>query len=77
MAFCFVIIAKKFILTHNLSADTTLKKGTEITKINGINTSQIIDSLLQVSRADGKNAIGEKLRNICKNRLRLVLRHFW
>lgn len=64
MPFCFVIIDKKFILTHNLSADTTLKKGTEITKINGIYTSQIIDSLLQVSRADGKNAIGKKLRNI-------------
>jgi hypothetical protein len=59
--FCFVIIDRKFILTHNLSADTTFVKGTEITKINGIKTSQIIDSLLQVSRADGKNAIGKKL----------------
>jgi len=64
LPFCFVIIDRKFIITHNLSSDTTLKKGTEITKINGFTTSQIIDSLLQVSRADGKNAIGKKLTNI-------------
>jgi hypothetical protein len=64
LPFCFVIIDKKFIITHNLSSDTTLKKGTEISKINGFTTSQIIDSLLQVSRADGKNAIGKKLANI-------------
>lgn len=61
---CFVIIEKKFILTYNLSSDTTLKRGSEITKINGITSSQIIDSLLQVSRADGKNAIGKKIKNI-------------
>ncbi len=64
LPFCFVILDRKIILTHNLSSDTTLKKGTEITKINGINALQLIDSLLQVSRADGKNAIGKKLRNI-------------
>ena len=64
LPFCFVVINRKFIITHNLSSDTTLKRGTEITKINGFTTSQIIDSLLQVSRADGKNAIGKKLANI-------------
>ena len=64
LPFCFVIINRKFIITHNLSSDTTLKKGTEITKINGFTASQIIDSLLQVSRADGKNAIGKKLTNM-------------
>jgi hypothetical protein len=64
LPFCFVVIDRKFIITHNLSSDTALKKGTEITKINGFTTSQIIDSLLQVSRADGKNAIGKKLTNI-------------
>jgi Peptidase family S41 len=64
LPFCFSVLDRKFIITHNLSSDTTLKKGTEITKINGFATSQIIDSLLQVSRADGKNAIGKKLTNI-------------
>lgn len=64
MPFCFVVLDRKFILTHNLSSDTSLKRGIEITKINGIKASQIIDSLLQVSRADGKNAIGKKLKNI-------------
>ena len=61
---CFTIIDKKIIITHNLSNNASLIKGTEITKINGIPTSQIIDSLLQVSRADGKNANGKKLTNI-------------
>ena len=64
LPFCFVVIDRKFIITHNLSSDTTLKKGTEITKINGFKTSQIIDSLLVVSRADGKNAMGKKLANL-------------
>ncbi len=64
LPFCFSVIDRKFIITHNLSSDTSLKKGTEITKINGFATSQIIDSLLQVSRADGKNAIGKKLTNL-------------
>lgn len=64
LPFCFVIIDRKFIITHNLSADTTIKKGTEITKINGFTSAQIIDSFLQVSRADGRNAIGKKLANI-------------
>jgi hypothetical protein len=64
LPFCFVIINRKFIITHNLSADTGLKRGYEITKINGIPVTQIIDSLLQVSRADGRNAAGKKLTNI-------------
>jgi hypothetical protein len=64
LPFCLVVIDRKFIITHNLSSDTSLKNGTEITKINGFNTSQIIDSLLQVSRADGKNALGKKLTNL-------------
>ena len=64
LPFCFVVINRKFIITHNLSSDSTLRNGTEITKINGHETSQIIDSLLQVSRADGKNAVGKKLANI-------------
>jgi hypothetical protein len=64
LPFCFILIDRKIIITHNLSTDSILKKGTEITKINGFTSSQIIDSLLQVSRADGKNAIGKKLTNI-------------
>ncbi len=61
---CFVIINKKIIITHNLTADTSLKKGDEITAINGIAASRIIDSLLLVSRADGKNDIGKKIANM-------------
>ena len=61
---CFAVIERKFIITHNLSQDTLLERGTEITKINGVTTAGIIDSLLQVSRADGKNALGKKLANI-------------
>jgi Peptidase family S41 len=61
---CFVIINKKIIITHNMSADSGLKKGFEITAINGIAVSRIIDSLLLVSRADGKNAAGKKIANM-------------
>ena len=55
---------KKILVTHNLSGVDGLTKGDEITSINGINAKRIIDSLLTVSRSDGKNGIGKKLNNI-------------
>jgi hypothetical protein len=66
LPFCFVVTNRRFIITHNLSYDTTaaLERGAEITKINGIPVSEIIDSLLQVSRSDGRNAIEKKIANI-------------
>lgn len=60
----FTVIDKKFIITHNLSNDSKLNSGEEITAINGINTSVIIDSLLTVSKADGQNGLNKQLDNI-------------
>lgn len=60
----FNLIQKKFIVTHNLSEQPNIKLGDEITAINGIPTNVIIDSLLKVSKADGKNGLNKKLDNI-------------
>lgn len=60
----FTIIDNKFIVTHNLSDDKVLKLGEEIISINGISTQVIIDSLLTVSKADGRNGLNKQLDNI-------------
>jgi hypothetical protein len=60
----FRVIDKKFIVTHNLSENKSIKPGDEITSINGIATRRIIDSLLTVSRSDGNNSLAKKLYNM-------------
>lgn len=60
----FRVIDKKFIVTHNLTDNKTIQIGDEITAINSIATQTIIDSLLTVSKADGKNGLNKKLDNI-------------
>jgi C-terminal processing protease CtpA/Prc len=62
--FLFKVINRKFIITHNLSENKTIKAGDEIVSINGIKVNRIIDSLLSVSRADGDNGLAKKLDNI-------------
>lgn len=58
------VIDRKFIITHNLSKQTNIKAGDEIISINGVKVERIIDSLLTVSRSDGKNGIAKMLDNI-------------
>jgi C-terminal processing protease CtpA/Prc len=60
----FKVIDNKIIITHNLSALPQLKAGDEVVSINGQPTSDIIDSLLTVSRSDGKHGLNKKLDNI-------------
>lgn len=60
----FRVIDQKFIVTHNLTDNESIKLGDEITTINGISTKTIIDSLLTVSKADGRNGSNKKLDNI-------------
>jgi hypothetical protein len=60
----FKVIQKKLIITHNLSEQAKLKPGDEIVSINGKPAADIIDSLLTVSRSDGKNGLNKKLDNI-------------
>jgi C-terminal processing protease CtpA/Prc len=58
------VIDKKIIVTHNLSAQLQIKPGDEVVSINGKPTKIIIDSLLTVSRSDGKHGLKKKLDNI-------------
>lgn len=60
----FTIIDRKFIITHNMSEFKDIKLGDEITEINGFSSKSIIDSLLTVSKADGKNGLNKQLNNI-------------
>ncbi|RYY24725.1 MAG: hypothetical protein EOP41_05690 [Sphingobacteriaceae bacterium] len=60
----FQVIGRKFIVTQNLSEQPQIKPGDEIKSIDGIPVATIIDSLLIVSRADGKHGLGKQLDNI-------------
>lgn len=60
----FRVVDGKLIITHNLTNHQHLKLGDEITAINGISIPTIIDSLLTVSKADGRNSLNKKLDNI-------------
>lgn len=60
----FKVINKKIIVTHNLSEHGKIKAGDEVISINGRPTAEIIDSLLTVSRSDGKHGLNKKLDNI-------------
>jgi len=64
MPILFQTINDQFIITHNLSENSSLNKGDEIVSINGIGTKEIIDSLLTVSRADGMHGQGKQMDNI-------------
>lgn len=59
-----IVSNNKIIVTHNLSDNNSIKRGDEIVAINGIPSHKIIDSLLTVSRSDGRNSVGKKLNNI-------------
>jgi len=63
--FFFEVVSNgKLVITYNLSENKLINKGDEIVAINGISAKTIIDSLLTVSRSDGRNSIGKKLNNI-------------
>jgi hypothetical protein len=59
-----VVDEHHFIITHNLTQDPDLQPGTEIESINGITAKVMLDSLLTVSRGDGRNAQGKQLANV-------------
>ena len=60
----FKVVKKKIIVTHNLSEQMKIKAGDEVVSINGRPVAKIIDSLLSVSRSDGKHGLNKKLDNI-------------
>lgn len=60
----FRVIEGKFILTHNLDFNLMLEPGQEIVAINTIPTARILDSLMTVTKADGRNGL-KKMWNNC------------
>ncbi len=63
LPFYFRIVDGKFIVTENASANS-LSKGSEIKTINGVPAKKIIETLLTVTKADGRNTVGHRLSSI-------------
>jgi hypothetical protein len=63
LPFYFRIVGGKIIVTENASS-ANLVKGTEITKINDFGTREIIEKLVSVTHADGKNTLAARLGQI-------------
>lgn len=63
LPFCFRLIDKSLIVTHNLSGNENIVRGSEIIAINRVPVSQILDSLLTVVKADGDND-GKRLNDL-------------
>jgi hypothetical protein len=60
----FRVIDSKCVITHTLDNRLSIKAGDELIAINGVPMKIIIDSLLTVSKADGKNGRNKQLDNI-------------
>lgn len=63
LPFYFRLVDRRIIVTGNLSP-RELTAGSEITKINGVSSGQIINQLLTVTSADGTNTMGTRLNSI-------------
>lgn len=63
LPFYFEIVDGKIVTTENASG-ATLARGSEITKINGVPAREIIERLLAVTHADGKNNRAHRLKSI-------------
>jgi hypothetical protein len=61
--FYFRLIDRRMIVTNNLSSKK-LATGSEIKSINNVPVTQIIDRLISVTAADGKNTIASRLKNL-------------
>lgn len=66
LPFTFNIINKRFFITKNATNIELFNPGTEITAINDIPVTQILDSLLTVVKADGEND-GKRLHDLQLN----------
>lgn len=63
LPFYFTIIGGKIIVTENASPQN-LPRGSEITKINDIPAQKIIEKLLSVTKADGRNTLAHRIQTI-------------
>lgn len=67
LPFYFEVIDRRIIITGNASS-ANLAAGSEIISINGVDTRKIIDTLLTVTKADGKNTLDHRLDSISLRR---------
>ena len=72
----FRVIDDSFVITHNLSENADLQQGQKILAINGIPVKTICDSLLTVSKADGKNGHNKQLDNISIYKRDISTKHY-
>ena len=63
LPFYFRVIDGKIIVTENAS-DKNLSKGSEITRVNGVAAKKIIETLLTVTKGDGKNTLAHRLNSL-------------
>ena len=63
LPFYFQIIDGKIIVTQNASSNA-LAKGSEITRINGVSAKKIIETLLGVTKGDGRKTLAHRLQSI-------------
>ncbi len=63
LPFYFRIVDGKIIVTENAS-DKNLAKGSEITRINGVPAKKIIETLVSVTKGDGKNTLAHRLNSL-------------
>ena len=61
--FFFQIVGRRMIVTENASSKN-LSRGSEITRINGVETGRILDQLLTATFADGKGTIDHRLQTL-------------
>lgn len=63
LPFYFAIVNEKIIITENASPNN-LTKGSEVRKINGFTAKEIIEKLLTVTKADGRNTLAHRVQSI-------------
>jgi len=63
LPFYFRIVDGKIIVTENASPNA-LSKGSEITKINGVSTKEIITKLLTVTKGDGTSTLEHRINSL-------------
>jgi hypothetical protein len=63
LPFYFRLVDGRIIVTENASPNS-LAKGSEITKINGLSVSEIIEKLVTVTKADGNSTLEHRLSSL-------------
>ena len=67
LPFYFRITGGKIVVTENAS-DNNLSKGSEITRINGVAAKKIVETLLAVTKGDGRNTLAHRLDSLSLTR---------